>query len=174
MKKMIMLLLPLMLGSAYAQDNLKDEVASGIKQLITNSKDIVDGIQQGLSDSKKSSTYSDQMIIIGDSKGVEKSLTINVSKVKKLDNNRYELTVAIKNSEDKPACLTALDQVDNIMLIDNEGFASRLSDNIAFPTNRDDVVLPAKAGLRIKWVFDDVEETPATIRLYGKDFKINN
>lgn len=153
--------------------SLKDEVAAEVRQLISDSKGILSGIQQGISEGRADGESTDQAIIVTDSKTFDKHLKLTISSKMALSGNRYELSVAIKNSSDKPVRLINLGDNQNMILMDKEGFASHLSSGNLFSTSStSDVTIPAKAGLRVKWVFEEVEGEPALLRIYGKEYSV--
>lgn len=169
-----LLVVSLLLSSgAFAQTpGLKDEVATDIKQLILNSKSILSGIQEGLSEGSTESDLSNTLLTVNDQTTFAEYLTLSIIKGKALSDNRYELRVAIKNSADQPVRLMNLDDAQNLILIDREGFASHLAVDAGSNNQQSAITIPAEAGLRVTWTFAEVEEKPASLRIYGLTFPI--
>lgn len=158
---------------AFAQEtDLKGEVATDIKQFILNSKSILSGIQEGLSEEGTQYTNSDMLLTVSDQTSFAEHLTLSILKGKAISGNRYQLRVAIKNSADQPVRLINLDNPQNLILIDREGFASHLSVDENGEQYEPSLTIPAEAGLRVTWTFGEVEEKPASLRLYGLTFPI--
>ncbi len=158
---------------AFAQEtDLKGEVATDIKQLILNSKSILSGIQEGLSEGGTENDLPNTLLTVNDQTSFAEHLTLSIIKGKALSDNRYELRVAIKNSADQPVRLMNLDDAQNLILIDRDGFASHLVADVGSDNQQSAITIPAEAGLRVTWTFAEVEEKPASLRIYGLTFLI--
>ncbi len=175
MKKLVMftLISCLSIGMGSAQESLKNEVADSVKGFISDSKSIISGISEGIAEGRSEGESTDKAIIVKDHTTMVEHVAFSVSKVKALSGDRYELTLAFKNSADRPVRLIELDKDQNVLLIDKEGFASHLASNM-FSSSRDDITIPASAGVRIKWIFDNVEDTPKTLRFYHHDYLLES
>lgn len=170
--KRVMLIAMISMGFAFAQESLKEEVATSVKEFISDSKSILSGITEGIAEGRAAGESRDQAIIVKDHQTLSKYVTFTVSKVKSLSKDRYELTLALKNSADQPVRLIGLDQDQNVLLIDKEGFASHLEASM-FTASRGDITIPASAGIRVKWIFEDTEDKPKTLRLYHHDYELD-
>lgn len=175
MKKLVSIALMSLLSMSFtfAQESLKNEVAESVKGFISDSKSIISGITEGITEGRAEGESTDRAIIIKDHTSMVEHIAFSVSKVKVLSGDRYELTLAFKNSADRPVRLIELDQDQNVLLIDQEGFASHLASNM-FSSSRDDITIPANAGVRVQWIFDNVEDKPKTLRFYHHDYLLES
>lgn len=170
MKKTLTCTFILLTSVSMAQELTKEQAANDVRQFISESKGIISGIKEGITEGRVEGESTDGAIIIRDQETFDKHLSFSVTQYKALSGNKMEVSIALKNSADKPVRLINLDHAQNVILIDKDGFASYLTSN--FFSSKDDITIPANAGLRVKWTFSEVEETPSSLRIYGQSYPV--
>lgn len=172
MKKVLFVLTSLMLSPVVMADSssLTDGVKSVVSGAISSGKDALKGVKEGVEDGRKSGESLDGALIITDKESLEKYVTASVSKVEKLSNEEYRLTVVFRNKTDQIVRLTNLNEQKSLQLLDNDRFVSYLKGYSQ--SNGLDVTIPEQAAVRVRYDFDGVEGTPEILRLYMQEFKL--
>lgn len=145
---------------------IKDGVRSITSSITSSSKDALSGIQEGLNEGRASGSSVDGAIIIYDKENLVKYLEIKVLNHKSLGDNKYLITIAIKNNSDSAIRLTNLNDRNNIFILDSDGFTAYMNEI------QNDITIPKKSASKVRFEFIDSESKPTTLRLYEYDINI--
>lgn len=149
---------------------MKDGVKSVVSGVISAGKDAISGVKDGVDDGRQSGSSIDGALIISDKENLAKYVSASVSSVEKVGDEEYKLTIGLRNNSDKIVRLTNLHESKSLILLDKEGFISGLKSPL-MPTESD-ITIPENAATRVRYVFSQVEDTPATLRIYGMDIPV--
>lgn len=156
---------------AQAEDasTLKDGISSAISGTVSAGKDMLVGIQEGVTQGRKEGESEDGAILISSKDELMKYVTVSVLKVEDLGNERCRVTIGVKNDGDKPVRLTHLEQAKSVLLLDEDGFSSLLENPM---TQGRDVTVQGRSATRVRYEFANVESKPKTLRLLDMDISI--
>lgn len=172
MKKVVLVLSGLILSSAVMADtsSLTDGVKNVVSGAISSGKDALKGVKEGVEDGRKSGESLDGALIITDKNTLEKYVATSVSKVEKIADTEYRLTVVFRNKTDQIVRLTNLNEQKSLQLLDSDRFVSYVKGYTQ--AQGLDVTIPEQAAVRVRYEFTDVEGTPDTLRVYMQEFKV--
>jgi hypothetical protein len=168
----IALLLAAMLGSslALAEDEslIKDSAKAAVSSAISAGKNLLGGITEGVTDGRGSTQGADGSMIISAREQLEGRVQIDVLKVEP-EGDKLNVVLGLKNSTESQLRLINLKQTGALLAIDQDGYSNPLTVGLENP---DDVTIPAKTGVRQKFVFAGPVERGTHIRLWGQDFPV--
>lgn len=160
-----MIALTSLYSSAMAKD-WQQSVSDGFSNVVEYSKDTYSNIKENITGESTPSPYID----VRTHAEFTKNLTISITKVMPLDNQRYEVSIGLKNLADKPVRLMDLYDDREVLLLDGEGFAYPLAENLVYGNQEQFILVPHNAGIRAKWIFRNVEAVPTIIRIFGQNY----
>lgn len=172
MKKVLFVLAGLVLSPVVMADSssITDGVKSVVSGAISSGKDALKGVKDGVEDGRKSGESLDGALIVTDGDTLEKYITTSVSKVEKIAETEYRLTVVFRNKTDQIVRLTNLNEQKSLQLLDNDRFVSYLK---GYTVSKEmDVTVPEQAAVRVRYEFNDVEGKPEILRVYLQEFKV--
>ncbi|CAI1114703.1 Uncharacterised protein [Serratia fonticola] len=174
MKNSVMALVLVMMAAPAVQAEetavVKDSVKSVVSGVIASGKDALSGLKDGVDDGRQSGSSIDGAIIVTDKDNLVKNVTASVSAIEKVAAQEYKVTLSLRNKTDKIVRLSNLNESKSLMLLDKEGFVSPLK--TALVPGDANITIPENAAVRVRYVFADVEDTPAMLRLYGLDIPV--
>lgn len=167
-----MMLMLIASQSAWAGEQ-ESVVKRGIKTIVSETvsagKDVVSGVAEGIDAGRKDGESTDGAKIVSNKAELKKLLTVSVIKNWKLASGQYEVTLAIHNANDFPVRITNLNKIGNVVLLDQDGFSVPLPNS---DIQGKDITALGKSSTRVRFIFADVEGTPAIFRLFDHDIKI--
>jgi len=172
MKKILFVITSLILSPAVMADSssIKDGVKDVVSGVFSSGKDALKGVKEGIDDGRKTGESVDGALIIMDKDTLEKYVTTSVSKVEKISDTEYRLTVVYRNKTDQVVRLTNLSEQKSLQLLDNDRFVS-YAKRYSQPGILD-VTIPEQAAVRARYEFTNVEGTPKTLRIYIQEFSV--
>ncbi|QXN64233.1 MULTISPECIES: hypothetical protein [Serratia] len=174
MKNSVMALVLVMMAATAVQAEetavVKDSVKSVVSGVIASGKDALSGLKDGVDDGRQSGSSIDGAIIVTDKDNLVKNVTASVSAIEKVALQEYKVTLSLRNKTNKIVRLSNLNESKSLMLLDKEGFVSPLK--TALVPGDANITIPENAAVRVRYVFADVEDTPAMLRLYGLDIPV--
>lgn len=161
----------LMTTNAFAEQEqetslIKDSVKIFTSNVTTGSKDALAGFKEGIDDGRKSGSSIDGAIVIYDKDNLTKYTTIKPLSVESTGDNKYLITLAIKNISDSVIRLTNLSEQQSLFILDEDEFITYLG------KSQPDITVPSKAATKLRVEFSGVDSQPKTMRLYGYDIKL--
>ena len=145
---------------------VKRGVAAGVSTGGSATKNITSGLTEGIDEGRKAGESLDGALIVSNKADFAKQVgSATAIKVEDQGNGSYQVTVAIRNEQDKPLRLTNFVMPVNAMLLDSEGFAYVAKE-------ASDVTVLPKSASRVRFNFTQVELPPATLRLYEHDIAL--
>lgn len=153
-----------------AQDSstLKESAKAAVSSAISAGKNLLGGASEGVTEGRESAQGADGAFIISQSDQLDGKVEVKLLKVDAVDGN-LEALFGFKNLTDKPVRLINLWDNGALLAIDAEDYASNLAPNAANP---EEVTVPAKIGVRQKFIFEGPVQGPKAVRLWGKDFPV--
>lgn len=170
MKKLSLIVAMISLAG-FASADWKQSVSDGFNDAVDFTKETYSDVKDSVTGDKKKK--ESQFINVSSLLAFEQNVEFSVTKVEKLENNQYEINVGLKNLAVKPTRLVDVYKDREILLLDKDGFAYPLTANLVNGKNDREIIIPKDAGVRAKWIFNNVEAKPTSVRIYGKDFLIN-
>lgn len=173
MKKLITIMMCCVSFACLAQDKntVKENVSDAVSGVISIGKDTLSGVQKGIEDGRKDGESLDGAIIIGNQKELKQyNVSLSVSKINKITGSIYEIVMVVRNNESQPVRLINLSKAHQVILLDDEGFASNLKSIVSDAH----ITVPAKAAIRSTWRFTDVNGKPDVLRIYEEDIKLTD
>ncbi|CNB81314.1 hypothetical protein [Yersinia pseudotuberculosis] len=172
MKKYILILVAVISFPVLAEDPslLKDGVKGMVSGVIAAGKDTFSGIKEGVDNGRQSGSSIDGAIIIMDKAGLDKYVKVSVLTTKKVADEEYQLTIALRNDTDTPVRLTNLNENNALVLLDKDNFVATLKTVMTPDTS--DITIQQHAAIKVRYIFTGVENIPASLRIYGKDVAV--
>ena len=158
-------------GASAAGDGstVKEGVKSIVSGVVSTGKDTISGIGAGVDSGRKEGDSTDEAQLVSTKDDFSRLVSAKAVKSENLGNNRFKITVALKNDNEFPVRITNLTEPKNIMLIDKEGFSSSIETPLV--QGKDITALP-KSLTRLRYVFGEVESEPVTFRLFEADTEV--
>lgn len=172
MKKTLLVLMLSVTLPVQAEESstMKDGVKGVVAGVISAGKDALSGVKDGVDDGRKTGESVDGAVIITDKEGLNKFISASVLSAKKIADEEYEITLALRNSTDKAVRLSNLNEPKSLVLLDAGGFASMLK--VPLLPGESDITIPDNAAVKARYIFTKVEEAPAILRIYGVDVAV--
>lgn len=168
MKKILLAVIMTSLFSTALSKDWQQSISDGFSTAVEYSKDTYQNVKESLVGDPEVSKYID----VREHEAFIKNLELSISKVTPLDGQRYEVSIGLKNLADKPIRLMDLYDDREVMLLDGEGFAYPLAENLVYGQQEEFILVPYNAGIRAKWIFRNVEAEPVKIRIFGQDYSL--
>ena len=168
MKKILFAVMITSLCSTAFSKDWQQSISDGFSNAVEYSKETYQSVKDSIAGDPDAANYIDVLTHEEFVQNVEFSIT----KVTPLDNQRYEINVGLKNLADKPVRLMSLCDDREVLLLDGEGFAYPLAENLVYEQQQEFILVPEKAGIRAKWIFRNVEAEPVKIRIFGQDYSL--
>jgi hypothetical protein len=169
MKKTLLILLLAFNSLSYAEEQKQNTVTETTKSVISGivkfGKDLIEGVDEGVDEGRKTGLSQDGAILIDNGTDLENILDIKLLGVKKEDETTSSIEIGFKNNADNPVRLINLRESENVIAIDMDGFATNLSVGKGNPI---DVTIPSKAGKKQEFKFDLPPDSVKEIRIMGK------
>jgi hypothetical protein len=158
---------------AFAADdlkNLRDSLRSIASEIISSGKEAVTGLSEGVEQGMSEEGSADKAKEAKTREEFAAMLGASVHKAKSLGDGRYEISVALRNDNDFAVRVIGLREIENVVLLDREGFSYLPDKNANQPGS---VVALSKSRTRLQFLFSGVEESPTVLRLLGKELAIS-
>lgn len=149
--------------SSVVKQNLKNMVAS----VMSAGKDVLSSVNGIMDDECKTNSRADSDRIVIDGMTLIAYTSPSVLSVEKTGDMQYKVTLALRNNSDTVVRLTHLNELSNLQLLDKYGFIGTLEAPLTL--QQSDITIPAKAAVKARYTFDNLDETPAILRLYGEE-----
>lgn len=147
---------------------LKESAKAAVSSAISAGKNLLGGASEGVTEGRESAQGADGAFIISQSDQLDGKVEVKLLKVSAVDGS-LEALFGFKNLTDQPVRLINLWDNGALLAIDSEDYASNLAPDSANP---EEVTVPAKIGVRQKFIFEGPVEGPKAVRLWGKDFPV--
>lgn len=148
---------------------IKDSAKAAVSTAITAGKNLLGGVTDGVTEGRESAQGSDGSIVVSSLEQLDGQVSVQLLKVDTAEDGSLNALLGFKNTTDKPLRLINLRQTGALLAIDQEGYSSAPLPGLLNP---DDVTVPAKTGVRQKFVFEGPVEGVQSIRLWGRDFEV--
>ncbi|RKS85761.1 hypothetical protein DES39_1174 [Orbus hercynius] len=146
---------------------VKDAVSNVVSGIVSFSKNALSGVNQGVEEGRQDGESIDGARIISSHNTLAHyNIVLSISKVNQISAEHYEVIMVIRNNEAEPVRFINLFDSLNVILLDDEGFSSHLTNNYL------DITVPAKAAIKSSWQFYGVEGKPDILRIYGQEIKV--
>lgn len=160
--------LPVVAGeSAESKSGIKDAAKAAASGIISTGKELLGGIDQGVTEGRESSQGVDGAEVLSKAEQLEGKVTLAVLRIKASEEG-IKVQVGIKNGTDHPLRLIGLADGDSVLLIDKDGYVSHL-----LPGNPMELTIPAKAGIRQELSFETGGEPLTSLRWWGKEIPLS-
>lgn len=168
MKKILLLIVMSPLFTTAIAKDWKKSISDGFSNAVEYSKDTYNNVKESIIGDPDVSIYTD----VKDHETFIQNLELAIVKVTPLDGQRYEVSIGLKNFSNKPVRLMDLYDDREVLLLDGDGFAYPLAENLVYDQQEEFILIPHNAGIRAKWIFRNVEAEPVKIRIFGQDYSI--
>lgn len=152
---------------------VKNEMRAAMNDMISITGDVMSGMAAGMQDgSEKVQAQldgADGTRLISNKKDLAECVQVRVFKSEDQSNGSWQVTLAIKNSNDFPVRLVNLTRKGSVLLLDSDGFAynpvlQKESERI--------VTVAARTAAKVTFHFSGLDAKPGAIRLFDTDFTI--
>ena len=151
------------------------ELQEGFQQAIgelmtimgTMGSGMAQGMKQGADTLQSELDGLDGAKVISSAAELQGSASVRVYKVEERDGKCF-VTLAVKNSGDVPLRLAGLNREQQVLLLDEEGFAHAPVDGLERTLS-----VPARAAVKQTYVFSGLEGKAKSLRLYGVGFPVD-
>lgn len=147
---------------------LKDAAQSAVSSAISAGKNLLGGVTAGVTEGRESAQGTDGSTAISEFKQLEGRVQVKLLKAEPEGDN-LNVVFGFKNETESPLRLINLRQNGALLAIDQEGYSSNLLVGL---DNPDDLSIPAKTGVRQKFVFEGPVVGVKSVRLWGQDFEL--
>jgi hypothetical protein len=147
---------------------LKESAKAAVSTAITAGKNLLGGASEGVTEGREATQGADGALIISQYEQLADKVEVKVLKAEAVEGN-LSVLFGFKNLTDKPVRLINLWDNGALLAIDQEDYASGLAPDSANP---EEVTVPAKIGVRQKFIFEGPVDGPKAVRLWGKDFPL--
>lgn len=150
------------------ESHIRESTSTAVSGAISAGKSLLGGIAEGVTDGRTSTEGIDGAQIVSSADQLAGRIQVEVLKVE-LQGDDLKLTLGLKNSSEQALRLINLTQPGNLLVIDQDGYASTLVHGMVNP---DAVTVPASAGVRQAFVFQGPVEGPAEVRLWSSKYPL--
>lgn len=154
--------------AAPSASSLRDSAKSTMSTAISAGKNLMGGLTEGVTEGREAAEGADGATSISTFEQLEGLGTVDLLRVESQEGG-VVATLGFKNQSDKPLRLINLTQTGALIAIDKDGYSSALQVGLVNP---DYVTIPAKVGVRQRFIFDSEGEEVQAIRLWGRDFNV--
>ncbi|MBN2713544.1 MAG: hypothetical protein JXR97_14075 [Planctomycetes bacterium] len=169
-KLVLICALSLMLGGCKGcSETAKDATQTVTQKTVETTKGALSGIKEGLEEGRKNSESLDGAKIVTSLEDLKDKGTVNIGKVTKNNNGKFEVELIVENTLDIPLRITGLTGTGVMVLLDGEGFASPLTGSTE---NHSEITVLPKAKQKFKYFFNGDIETPTKLRILGKEMEV--
>lgn len=159
--------------------NVAEAAKKAVSGLVTFGKDLIGGASEGVVDGRKEGKSKDAAIVVSNQQEFEEHLSAKVLAVKpatKKDDKGIEQPIAgssyvevgFKNNNSQPVRMINLKEMEAVIAMDKEGYATVLSSSYFAP---DDLTIPSNAGKKHKFYFKTDADGISQIRILNKVLK---
>ena len=148
--------------------SLKDAAQGAVSSAISAGKNLLGGVTAGVTEGRESAQGTDGSTAISEFKQLEGRVQVKLLKAEPEGDN-LNVVFGFKNETASPLRLINLRQNGALLAIDQEGYSSNLLVGL---DNPDDLSIPAKTGVRQKFVFEGPVVGVKSVRLWGQDFEL--
>ena len=156
-------------AAASEPSTIKDSAKAAVSTAITAGKNLLGGVSDGVTEGRVEAQGADGSIVVSNLEQLDGQVSVELLKVETVDDGNLSALLGFKNATDKPLRLINLRQTGALLAIDQEGYSSAPLPGLLNP---DDVTVPAKTGVRQKFIFEGTSATVTSIRLWGRDFEV--
>ena len=147
---------------------LKESLRSIATEIVTTGKEAMTGLSEGVEQGLDENGGSDKVKVVKSGNEFSQLLSAAILNVKRRGQGTYELTLAVKNDNDFPVRIAGVWDLENVVLLDREGFSYSPENQTGQMTS---VTALSKSLTRLRFVFSGVESPPARLRFYGKELE---
>lgn len=168
MKKNILVMVLIFSCASAMAKSWKENISDGFSNAVDYSKDAYTSVKDSVFGDPESEKYLD----VRTGEALTQYTELTIMNAVPLDDQRYEINIGVKNLADKPVRLMDLYDDREVLLLDQDGFAYPLAENLVYGEQTQFILIPHEAGIRAKWIFRNVEAKPVKVRVFGKDYPI--
>lgn len=107
---------------------------------------------------------------VSDAESLKKYLTVSDVKVQALGNNTYSVSAILKNTAKKPVKFNRKMKKWELIALNSDGIAY-FATNESFKDTKE-LVVPAYSGVKVIWMFNDVDSPITTFRLFNIEYSV--
>ena len=151
-------------GSEEKVNAVTDTTKSVISSFVKFGKDLIEGADEGVNEGRKTGLSKDDALIIDNGEDLNKQLTLKLLSVKEAAENESYVVLGFKNANDRPVRVINLQESENIIVIDTDGYATNLT---LGRNNPEDLTIPSKAGKKQQFHFNIAAAAVKEVRIMG-------
>ena len=148
---------------------IKGALKSIVTDVVSSGKDALTGATEGMDAGRKEGESADKAHLVTEKSDFERLVSVTVMKVENLGEQKFQLTLAIRNDNDFPVRITNLSEVKTVVLLDKDGFSYPLASPLV---QGKDITALGKSLTRVRYTFHSVEGEPAVLRLFEVDLSV--
>lgn len=152
-------------------DTSRTVTSTVVGRTVEASKGVVDGLQEGIEDGRKSAESVDGSLVVATPAEVAAATVLSVWAVEETDAG-IDVTLAIENLTHESLHLIGLDGEGGAILIDPDGFATPLAKGSPGTTATAAIVVPPKAKVKATLAFPQATDGAAAVRVWGAELTV--
>lgn len=137
-------------------------VVSGIVEF---GKNLIEGADEGVDEGRKTGLSKDGALIVDNGAELATLLDVQLLTVSQENETDTAIEVGFKNGNDQPVRLINLNESENVIAIDQDGYATNLGRG-----NPQDLTIPSQAGKKQRFIFRMSADAVKEIRIMGQVF----
>lgn len=156
----------LLLAGCPSGDDTKKAVGTATQKTVGAAKGALSGIAEGIEEGRKETTGLDGAKVVSKYAEMEGIIGLEILAVADNESGRATLTLGFANSAEHPVRITFPNPSSDIMLLDHDGYVTRLSHGPL------EVTIPAKAKDKAEFSFEMPAAKAANLRFLGQDIPL--
>lgn len=152
-------------------DTSRAVTSTVVGRTVEASKGVVDGLQEGIEDGRKSAESVDGSLVVSTAAEVAAATALSVWAVEDTDAG-VDVVLSIENLTHQSLHLIGLDGEGGALLIDPDGFATALGPNAPGTTATAAIVVPPKAKVKATLPFPEAHDGAAAVRVWGAELPV--
>ncbi|MCE0555941.1 MULTISPECIES: hypothetical protein [unclassified Motilimonas] len=159
-----------LLVSAQVSAGAREIVTETTKEVVSFTKDFFGGINEGVDEGRANTTSVDGAIVVTNLEEFEQHLLVEILTVESVaESNNLRVEVGFKNQSDKQVRIANLDDQGNVLLIDSDGYITRLTH---VSRHLSELTIPAKAGQKHDFIFNADISKADKLRIWQKEMEL--
>lgn len=151
-------------------DATKDVTAGVVSTTVEATKGVAGGVKEGIKEGRKGTRSLDGARVLSTADEVAEATTLTVFTARPAG-DRFEVVLAVENTTDEPVHLVGLSEEGGALLVDAEGFSTRLAARDLKAMSKA-IAVPPKAKVKAPLMFDPPDAAAATVRVWGQDLAL--
>ena len=167
----LLLLTPILLCLGCDVGDLSKTVTEGaVSTAIEATKGVADGFNDGVAEGRKGATSVDGSQVLSTHAEIASSTQIDVIEVLEFG-DRAQVVLSVENLTHTPVHLIGLHDEGGALLIDGEGFATRLDESSLEALGKA-IEVPPNAKVKATLVFEAAASEATAVRVWGQDLPV--